>query len=306
MNPLKKGPAVPHLGSGRGGLKGEIATLRTQALQGVLATLGRELIWSNGDGDAKTWKEVMEIVNLAPFGTTVVPQTDPEGVGSMVIPAGVWDLRHGNFGGAYIATNGANVTVEAGGVLKNVHRIFSANVYFQGGGASPRLILEGSPGAPRVLLFIFGGNIQNGGSVPVIDIPMGEFYILGSILGGGVTTGASPAVRVGPGGILYTINIDSTTGPVIQDNTVVSDDNTALLGFGHTGSFTGFPNNPGFLGTQLNIALTLDGGSGPTAARPAAVFGPVPAGTKYYDTTLDKPIIMNNALVWVDYAGNPV
>lgn len=308
MNPLKQGPAIPHLGSGRGGVKGEVARLRQQALQGVLATLGRDLIWSNGDGDAKTWREVMDIVELAPFGTTIVPQTVPEGVGSMLLSPGTWDLRHGGFGGAYVATNGANVTVEDGAVLKNVHRLFSVNLYFQGGGLnpSPKLLNEGSPGAPRVLLCVFGGNIQNGSASPVIVIPTGDFWILGSVLGGGVTTGASPAIHVETGGILYTININSTTGPVVGDNTVTSADNTALMGFGHTGQFTGFPSNPGFLGTQLNIALTLNGGSGPTEARPAAVFGPVPTGTSYYDTTIDKPIVMNNASAWVDYAGNPV
>jgi len=311
MNPLKQGPAIPHLGSGRGGVKGEVARLRQQALQGVLATLGRDLLWSNGDGDAKTWKEVMDIVALSPVGPSITPRYLPENSGMMPIPTGVWDLRRAKFVADSVGSGSATVVVEEGAVLKDVRGLFSTGLHFNGGlgSVSPKFTWTvPDPGNVIVLLCMFGGGIQNDSQVPVIRVPNGDNpLILAAVLGGGIGPGASPAISLGPGAVLYTFNVESTTGLALGDDTVVSDDNTALLIHGHTGNFAGFPNMPGFLGTQINIPFALDGGSGPTAARPLNLNAPNPApGTKYYDTTLDLPIVANAAGSWVDYAGNPV
>lgn len=308
MNPLKKGPAIPHLGTRPGGLKGEVANLRRQALDGVMATLGRTIVWSNEDGDAKTWKEVMDIVALGPVGPTVTPRYLPSGGGSMVIPAGLHDMRHGKMWGEFVGTNSGNVNVEPGGVIQDLSLIASSQLHFTGGGTSPKMTwTDPGGGAPTVLLTLFGGGIQNDGSVPIIVREPGTFMILGAILGAGsVAPGASPAIRLKAGAILLAIGIENTTATIpISDGSVISDDNTALIGIAHDGWFTGFPNLPGFTGTFLNIPLSQCGGSGPTAARPVPAFGPVNAGTTYYDTDINKPIVWDGT-TWLDYAGNPV
>lgn len=308
MNPLKKGPAIPHLGTRPGGLKGEVANLRRQALDGVLATLGRTVVWSNEDGDAKTWKEVMDIVALGPVGPTILPRYLPSGGGSMIIPAGVHDLRHGKMWAEYVGTNSGSVSVDPGGFIKDLSVIASTQLHFTGGGASPKMDwTDPGGGAPTVLLTLFGGGIQNDGSVPVIVREPGTLLILGAILGeSALAPGASPAVRLKSGAMLLTIGIENTTSTTpIPDDSVISDDNTALIGIAHDGWFSGFPNLPGFTGTFANIALSQCGGSGPTAARPLAAFGPVNAGTSYYDTTINKPIVWDGT-TWRDYAGNPV
>ena len=218
------------------------------------------------------------------------------------------------FGGTRISSSmnsrlsthsGSNVEIVPGTDMKNVSMLIGTNMHF----LDSTMSWDPDPGNVIVIMCMFGGSIQNDGPSPVIRIPDGSSpLIVGSLLGGGIPPGASPTVSVGPGGILWTVTVSSTTGMCVGDGTVVSDDNTSVLIHAHTGGFVGFPNNPGFLGTQMNVPLGSDGGSGPTAARPdAALFGgTLPSGWKYYDTDIVKPIVVNAAHSWVDYAGNPV
>lgn len=286
----------------------EIANLlMASGLSDPIAAKGRNVVWSNGPGDAKTWEDVMNIVALDVFGCDVCPSTDPEGVGSMNIePAGVYDFKRGRFVAPYVGANGANVSTVAGVELRNVSMLVGTTVHLVEATMAWDLP---APGSPVVLICQFGGNIQNDGASPAIRMPDGNNpLIIGTILGGGLSPSASPIVSLGPNAILWTVTVNSTTGSTISPGTVVSDDASSLVVHGHTGSFDGFPSNPGFLGTQINVPLGHDGGSGPTTARPSALLigGTLPPGWKFYDTTIDKPIVVNAANAWVDYAGNPV
>jgi len=304
MNPfLRSVPAIPHLNR-PGGLKGETFDLRRDVGPGLLATLGRNVLWSNVDGDAATWAEVMDIVELAKLGPTVTTFGTP-----LDIPSGTYDFRHGRFTAAFVGAGGNNVDLHAAHLM-DVSDLDGASLHFVSGGStltwSPK-----NPGDVNVFLFSHGASLQNdeGPAAIPIRIPNGDNpLILGAVLGGGITNNAGPVVSLGPGAVLYTITGITTTGLVVGPGSVVSDDNTALMIHAHDGSFLGFPTNPGFLGTQLNVPLNNDGGSGPTSARPSAALigGTLPPGWKYYDTTIDKPIVVNAANAWVDYAGNPV
>jgi hypothetical protein len=275
---------------------------------GGVAAKGRKVLWSNQDGaDAKSWADVMSIVALSPLGPDVAVWARPDSA-QVDIPAGSYDFRHGKFFSGFVGGGGNGVNLH-GAHLKDVSMSVGVQLHF----ASGHSTLEWTPTDPGnvlVLLLMFGGALQNdeGPLAIPIRIPNGDNpLIIGGILGGGIAPG-NPVVSLGPGAILWTITINSTTGSVVGAGTVVSDDASAILIHAHDGSFAGFPSNPGFLGTQLNVPLDNDGGSGPTSARPnAALFGGIlPTGWKYYDTTIDKPIVVNAANAWVDYAGNPV
>jgi hypothetical protein len=272
-------------------------------IPGILGTLGRSLLWSNVGGDATTWLDVAAILAGETFGPAIMPDQEPRGTGSMSIePAGTYDLKHGSFQ-TYMGPNGANVIAQAGVHLKNLSMLRGTNLHFNGATLSYDGI---APGEFVVLLYLFGGSLQNDGVAPAIRIPDGNNpFIIAEILGGGTQGNNGPIFSLGPGGVLFSLSIVSAGGLCIKDGTVVSDDNTSLIAHGHTGGFSGFPNLPGFLGTQINVALTQNGGSGPTVARPVASLFPLIPGTIFYDTTLSK-LIHWNGTAWVDYAETPV
>ena len=273
-----------------------------------LSAYKSSILWSNGPGaDAATWADVMNFVATSSPNLAITTEYVPEGTGDMQIPAGVYDMRHGRLGGEFIGSNGAGVVADPGVVLHDLDWITSTLLHFNGAGASPKLTwTDPGPGNAKVFFTAFGGGLRNDGSVPVIVMDPSTFLIIGSLLGaGGISPGASPAVRMQTGCVLVGVALSNSTGnyPIPADS-VTSDDNTALLGFAHDGWFRGFPLMPGFTGTMVNIAFTQDGGSGPTAARPVALFGPINPGTFYWDTDLGREIVWDGA-AWV-VSGFPV
>ena len=287
---------------------GDPASPGTGSLVDVAADLaghGRQLLWSQVSGDVTSWGQLMDGVGSSPIGPQIKASRVPTSGPALTIPPGDWDLRHGGFSSAWVGADGSEISVAPGAHLRNVGQLIGTQLAF---GQGATFAIDGAPGQVRVVIMAFGGGMRNDGSTPPIVVPPGEFYILGSILGGGIQAGASPLIRLGVGSFMAVFGIDSTTGNPLAPNCVTSVDASAILLNGHTGGFTGFVPQAGFLGTQINAPFTLNAGSGPTSARPLvpSPFGLVAPGTFYYDTTLNEQIHLNNALVWVDNAGAPV
>ena len=150
-----------------------------------------------------------------------------------------------------------------------------------------------------------GGYFGNQGSAPLVDVAPGVTIKLelsnSSLYAGGtaavINLGATVVCFVTLTGALPNafpanwITGGGTTTLVIQ--------NTGGFDFNQVASWA-----PGFTGVVHNVALDLQGGTGPTAYRPSTYVGPLGNGTQYFDTTLGYPIWWNVSLnYWVNAAG---
>ena len=265
----------------------------------VLKSIGRDILWRDPGGDATTAAELQAIIDLSLGRPSVIVQN----VASVpnVIPAGAWDFRHAMLWSDYMG-DGSEIDVNSA-ALKNVNWLLGSRLRFHG---TSTFDLDVTGGNPRVLIAAYGGGMSSDCPAPPITVPDNEVFIYGAVLGGSLDgSGGQPIVSLGAGSLFYAIAAVQTTPPAFGNDTVIGPASSFII-YGHDGSFTGFPTQTGFLGTAVNYPLNGNGGSGPTSARPVNPFGPLVTGWTYYDTTIDKPIVVNNALVWVDYAGVPV
>lgn len=262
--------------------------------------LGRSIYFAAG-GDAASDKSLQALVDLAPSRPSIIADSgaSPIGFGS-----GTWDMRHAMFWADWTGAP-SEVDVTGDGVVRNINWLLGTRLKFHD---QAKLEMDAPPGQPKVVIMAFGGGIYSDApSAPIVVAP-GELFIAGGVLGGALDgSGGGPIIEVGPGAFLYALSLVSTAGPTIPAGSIVGDP-AALLVYGHDGTFAGWPSLPGFLGMKINYPVNGNGGRGPTADRPVNVFGPDPVivGWTYYDEEVDKPIVVNTALDWVDYSGAPV
>lgn len=278
-------------------------------IPGILSSKGRNILWSNQpESDAETWLETKDIINLSIQGPCITIHYVSEGIGNFQIDEeSIFDIKNGEFKSLYVTSNNTNLDI-TNGQIKDLRALTNVSLNFTNDAITPKMLFTDSVGGEPIVMFLsFGSSIINNSSSPIIDLEPGKFMIVGASNSGFFEASNSAVVRMQTGSILFSINSGSTQpGNVLKDNSIISDDNSALLVFGHDGNFTGFPNLPKFSGVMLNMPLTLNGGSGPTIARPSTGFKPLVAGMFYFDTDIDKQIHLNNSLNWVDNNENLV
>jgi hypothetical protein len=268
---------------------------RAVALKGALE---RIIAWDPlGGGDATTWAEVMDFVNASPAPIQIYVRNDG------VVPAGTYDMKAATMYGIFDRT--VTVTVSDGAVLRNLHEI-SDNLSLRSVSSSPIIEFIPSPTAPTVFLMLFGSRVVNDGTSQIVHIPAASTLVMAMFVAGGLSN-PTPGIGtflIDAGGFAILLSQGangslSTFGDIAQG--------PAGTTLGYAGFDGPYPTPAGFAGTVVNLAADLNGGSGPTAFRPAAGLGtPVGIGTSYFDTTIvpPRPIWWDGAQ-WVDATGAP-
>jgi len=244
---------------------------------------GDALLWSPaGNGDAKTWPEVMAFVDASPTPLTIWL----EPFVSYSIPSGRYDLKRSCFQAERgLAPAAATVTLPEGSVLHECSGIGGAVVLSGQQSATPSLTFDYAAGGGVRLFFIEElAVLSNDGAAPMIDVVGGEtIALLVERLGG--LGGSTPVVRA----------TNTIVGMLVTHGALSIPDGWAtgagsVIGYLHDGSIF-FPSTPGF--SLVNIPFGQDGGYGPTPFRPVGLFAPPKMGCAYFDTDV-------GGMVWWD------
>lgn len=267
------------------------------------SSVSGSIIWDpSGNGDVRTFAELMEVVNSTP------PPLKIYVVGLCPVPTGLHEMRSASFSGLQPGSVDTNVVdVADGGQVRNLRSV-EASMLLRGHGTALSAWENDStgPGVPQIYVIRDGAYIQSGtGSVaPVIDVAPGAFAIVSAIGPSSVSVqaGAPSAIRLGAGSTLVAISYDGTR----FDDDFCSGPVGANLNYLQDGSLR-FPSLPSFLGTVSNWVSNRSGGSGPTSLRPSfGFFTSLLDGTTYFDMSLvpPRPIWWNSvAGYFVDAAG---
>lgn len=244
-----------------------------------------QITWAP-DGDAKTWGEVMDIVQDS--ASPIVVWLEPDSVN--IVPAGTYDVRGMIIESPRLVNNRPTFGLGEGALVRNLGALNGA-VQCLGASSSPCLAFDGDFGFLRVTDI---ASVQNEGSAPMIVVTPGNtiaihLHLLAELRGNVVNA---------TGGI---VGVIVTDGAEIDDGFATGVPG-ATIGYIHDGSIS-FPTTTGF-GSVVNLPFGQDGGYGPTGFRPQGLFQPVKTGCAYFDTTLNK-MIWFNGTIWIDAAGAP-
>ncbi len=257
----------------------------------------------DGAGDAVTWAEVMML--LAEFGYGEATILASQFGGPYAIPPGIYDVKGATFEGILGNASGTIVDVADGAVLHDCLGVRGGVALALHGTSGPALTFtQPGGGSPASFAIEKDAFVANFGTAPAIVVPDATQFVVAGINGGsfGAMGGPpqGPLVRAGIGSVIIGACIAGSTW---IDGWLVNDgvDPTAVFAMQTDGTFE-LPAMPGFAGAVANIAWGYNGGGGPTAFRPATLFGPVPVGCLYYDTTIGAHVVWNGA-AWVAIGG---
>jgi hypothetical protein len=171
---------------------------------------------------------------------------------------------------------------------------------------TPLVFNAASGGSPNALILRFNGILRNNGSIPMIEVPGGTFFVLGMVLNATLLVpGLAPIINANGGaGTAIIVGVLGTAG--INNNWLTGPVGCALLYQNLGGAPSPLPTNAGFLGTTIQNLLLGASCTGP-ATRPANPFGPLPIGALVFDQSLGatgKPIWWDGTQ-WVDATGAP-
>jgi hypothetical protein len=292
-----------------------IRTLQDLETYGAAVGGSGGISWGAAEANAQSWSDVQRLLGL-----TTVPQSitvDPFATIAYTITPGGVDL-HGSWlqidtpavaNAEVHLVDGAQIRNLGGGAQGGVRN--GVMLVYEGTGATPPLVWDSMPGNPvGFLSLVAGGSLRNDGTAPMITVPPGAFFILGSILNGNIQPGANsqPVVALETGAVMILAYLESPSNDTSTnfDPLWVTGDGTNFIGIMHDDGFdfSVITTWTGFTGLVLNLPLGFNGGSGPTAFRPVSMSGSLPSGMTYYDTTLGFPIWWSQfSGFWVNAAG---
>jgi hypothetical protein len=226
--------------------------------------------------------------------------------GNVTIPAGIYAMKGSGFISDPII-GAFTITMADGAQLENLGFV-EGQIVLEANSTvlTPLVFNAATGGAPNALILRFNGALQNNGSIPMIEVPNGTFFVLGMLLNATLlVSGPAPIVNAngGAGTVVIvgvqgtaTINNDWLTGPV----------GCTLLYQNLGGAPSPLPTNAGFAGITIQNILTGASCTGP-ATRPINPFGALPIGATIFDQSLGasgKPIWWDGTQ-WVDATGTP-
>lgn len=310
--------AAEHAGRARkrGDDAGAAVFMSTGAQQALGSFANGGILWSpRGKGNAETFDDVRRLLDRSTSPQLI---TLDHTVASYVADAqkGVVDL-HGSW--FAVPIGGTTLSIADGTQLRNMGGgAFggASGIGIEGNSTGLRPALDwdaGTPGSPLALLgSLYGGGFRNDGTAPMIVVPDGAFFVMSFAFGGGVQDGAhgAPVVSLGAGSVCLMAEAFNVGLP--NATTWLAGPASSTLGVENSGfDFDLIATWTSFLGTTLNIPIGSGGASGPTAFRPVPVFGPLTAGTWYFDKSLaaglGKPVYWTLAGggQFVDATGTP-
>ena len=247
-----------------------------------------------GGGDATTWAEVMAFVGAVNHPLTVYLN------GSASIPPGVYNVN----GMQLISDPEIDtfvITLDDGAQLNDLGAIVGQiTLKSLSTALTPLVFAVPLSGGPNSLKLEFNASLENAGTVPMIEVAAGGFFVIAGLFNATLTDTA-PVVNLGAGstlivGVYGSLNVtdDYVTGPA----------SASLVYQVVTGGLpTPLPTNAGFAGTTLQNVLT--GWACTTAGRPSvSPFYALHTGTMTFDTDLGFPIWWDGTQ-WVDATGTP-
>lgn len=261
----------------------------------------------SGGGDASNWPEVMAIVGRV---RAPVPIWLMEPGGAYTIPAAAEPYQmHGSWLQAPFGAPQNQVVIAADGVqLLDLSRMEGGLILQGNNTALPLLTFSPLPiGTPQVFLTQYASLLQNQGTVPLIEVEDGGFFVFGGLFGGGNTAGSPTGrlLRLGAGAnLLVTVN----NGINLEPDSIIGAAPSfwAIQSDGSIDYFQSVATQSLFTGTVLNAPIAKQGGAGPTSFRPTPFISPLPQGLTYVDTTIvpPRPIYWDGA-IWTDASGAP-
>lgn len=224
--------------------------------------------------------------------------------GNATIPPGVYSMKGSGFISDPIIS--ANVISMADGAQLVNLGFVEGQMFLVANATALTPIVENDapPGAPNALILRFNAILQNNGTIPMIEVPTGMFFVLGMVLNATLLPSTAPIINAnGAGstiiaGVLGAASIgnDWATGPV----------GSVLLYQNLGGAPSPLPTNAGFFGTTIQNIIVGASCTGP-ATRPFNPFGALPIGATVFDQSLGttgKPIWWDGTQ-WVDATGAP-
>jgi len=262
---------------------------------------GGSINWRpDGTGDATTWAEVMAFLAGAGYGEATVLASQFGGVYSIPPSGTPYDMKGAVFKAPLGNAAGTIIDVADGAVLHDCQGVTGGTVLAFHCTAAPAMTFTDPGGGSPASFFVEeGAGIVNLGTAPVMAIPAGVPMVVAALRSGSVgEIGGPPQGPIVFAGVGSFVICASMLGSTWIDGWLVNDgvDPTANCVFQQDGSLRApNPVNAGFAGSTFNVAFGNYGGSGPTAFRPSAVFGPLSVGVLYYDTDLGGLIVWNGA-----------
>lgn len=269
---------------------------------------GGSINWRpDGTGDATTWAEVMAFLAGAGYGEAIVLASQFGGAYSIPPNVTPYDVKGAVFKAPLGNAAGTIIDVADGAVLHDCQGVTGGTVLAFHCTAAPAMTFTDPGGGSPASFFVEeGAGIVNLGTAPVMAIPAGVPMVVAALRSGSVgEIGGPPQGPIVFAGVGSFVICASMLGSTWIDGWLVNDgvDPTANCVFQQDGSLRApNPVNAGFAGSTFNVAFGNYGGSGPTAFRPSAVFGPLSVGVLYYDTDLGSLIVWNGA-AWVAVGG---
>jgi len=271
---------------------------------------GGALVWSPaGRGDCRTFSEAYDAVQAskAPIRLYVDQRAgDPP----LIVPAGRYEFRGGGFWAYGFGDPFLNeIDCEPGTLFRNLYN--SGATKLVSNQATPLLENDSTnPGSsPPIYILRDGAMLRNDHPTSaLVKVGPAGFAFLGILNSGGMDTGCF--ADLAPGEVLgiATQGSEPNIGPGTVKGALGS-----ICGLLQGGNITvpiAATLFPGFLGTLVNLPSQQDGGSGATAYRPSSLFGMVPSGCMYFDTTLGIPVWWTGPdsptpNIWIDATGAP-
>jgi hypothetical protein len=223
--------------------------------------------------------------------------------GNAVIPAGVYALKGSGFISDPII-GALTITMADGAQLQNLGFVEGQMVLEANSTAlTPLVFNAASGGAPNSLILRFNGILRNNGSIPMIEVPGGTFFVLGMVLNATLLVGGTAPIVNANGGAGTAVIVGVLGTSSINNNWLTGPVGCALLYQNLGGAPSPLPTNAGFLGTTIQNLLLGASCTGP-ATRPVNPFGALPIGASVFDQSLGKAIWWDGTQ-WVDATGAP-
>lgn len=267
------------------------------------------LLWSpSGNGDVTDWDDVMLAVEnsnapLTIFGSKGETHVVPRNSTPYELKDSVFEFPLGD-------NSTSIISIEDGATLRNCSGGTGAFTFRGNPSVTPCFTWRAfdpdviGSGQPAIFLQQFGNVLSNNGSVPMVQTPDNSFLVYAGRYGGGFVSGSgAPAISLGNLGFLLLTALGAFAELY---NDAIIGGGTCTLGIQHDGcAIDPAPFLPNYLGFIGNIPFGKAGGAGPSSFRPLPLFGPLPVGLTYVDTTVAtaKPLWYDGVANWLDVNG---
>jgi hypothetical protein len=292
---------VPDCNVGERGKRGRCGPAGPAGPAGVPGAASAILWAPGGGGDATTFAEVMAFVAASDVPLNIYVN------GNATIPAGVYEMG----GASLIATptiGGFTITMADGAQLRNLGAVTGQMLLRATSTALTPLVFDAAPpGFPNIFILNFNGVVENVGTVPMIEVAAGGFFILGIEFHGTVLPGTAALVNLngGPGTVALVGAFGYTE---LANNWLTGPAGAVLVYQNVTGGIPSpLPTNAGFAGSTFQNSLFGASCTGPATRPFNPLGGSLPVGSMVFDQSLGatgKPIWWDGTQ-WVDATGVP-